>query len=80
MTTKEQIAEINPDAKIADGFDAAIIGYDAAGGCAVYDYDRCMTILMERDRMTYDESHEYMEFNVVSSYVGDYMPIFVHTF
>ena len=80
LTKKEQIADLNPEALFADGYDAAIIGYDAAGSCAVYDYDKCMTVLMERDEMTYDESHEYMEFNVVSSYFGDFTPIFVHAF
>ena len=71
------ISDINPDAVFADGFDAAIIGYDA--NCTVvYDYDKCMKILMERDSMTEHEAHEYMEFNVVSAYVGDFTPIFIH--
>ena len=71
------ISDINPDAVFADGFDAAIIGYDA--NCTVvYDYDKCMKILMERDSMTEHEAHEYMEFNVVSAHVGDFTPIFIH--
>ena len=74
---KEHIADINSEALFADGFDAAIIGYDS--NCTVvYDYDKCMKILMERDSMTEHEAHEYMEFNVVSAYVGDYTPIFIH--
>ena len=71
------ISDINPDAVFADGFDAAIIGYDA--NCTVvYDYDKCMKILMKRDNMTEHEAHEYMEFNVVSAHVGDFTPIFIH--
>ena len=79
LTKKEQVADINPDALFADGFDGAIIGYDAAGSCCVYDYDKCLKVLMERDDMTYPEAHEYMEFNVVGAYVGDFTPIFMHT-
>ena len=76
-TCTDIISDINPEAKFADGFDAAIIGYDA--NCTVvYDYDKCMEILMERDSMTEHEAHEYMEFNVVNAYVGDFTPIFIH--
>jgi len=28
--------------------------------------------------MTTQEAHEYMEFNVVNAYVGDFTPIFIH--
>ena len=79
LTKKEQVADINPDALFADGFDGAIIGYDAAGSCCVYDYDKCLKVLMERDDMIYPEAHEYMEFNVIGAYVGDFTPIFIHT-
>ena len=80
LTKRDQIADINAEALLADGFDNALIGYDAAGACAVYDYDKCMTVLIERDGMNYIEAQEYMEFNVVSAYVGDFTPIFIHTF
>ena len=80
VTKRDQIADINSEALLADGFDNALIGYDAAGACAVYDYDKCMTVLIDRDGMSYEEAHEFMEFNVVSAYVGDFTPIFIHTF
>ena len=73
------IGDINEHALFADGFDSAIIGYDASSYCVVYDYDKCLKVLMERDAMSYPDAHEYMEFNVVSSYVGDFTPIFVHS-
>ena len=76
-TCTDIISDINPDALFADGFDEAIIGYDA--NCTVvYDYDECMKILMKRDDMTKQDAHEYMEFNVVNAYVGDFTPIFIH--
>ena len=78
MGLKEQIADINLDAKFADGFDDALIGYEANGACAVYDYDKCLKVLVERDEMDEHEAHEYMEFNVISAYVGDFTPVFIH--
>jgi len=78
MTKKEQVADINPDALFADGFDEAIIGYDATGACCVYDYDKCLKVLI-RDGMDWPDAQEHMEFNVVSAYVGDFTPIFIHT-
>ena len=80
LTKKEQIADLNPETLFADGFDRALIGYNATSFCAVYDYDKCMTVLIERDGMSYEEAHEHMEFNVVCSYVGDFTPSFIHTF
>ena len=73
------IGDINEHALFADGFDSAIIGYDASSYSVVYDYDKCLKVLMERDDMTFPAAHEYMEFNVVGSYVGDFTPIFIHT-
>lgn len=76
---KEHIADINSEALFADGFDDAIIGYDAVGFRVVYDYDKCSDILMKRDGMTKHEAHEFMEFNVVGAFVGDFTPLFIHT-
>jgi hypothetical protein len=67
---------------IADGFDKALIGVgrQCMTDIAVYDYDKCVDILIERDGMSYDEAVDYMEFNVVGSYVGQQTPIFLqHT-
>ena len=75
---RDIISDINPNAFFADGFDAAIIGYDANCTVVVYDYSKCMKILMERDNMPDHEAHEHMEFNVVGAYVGDFTPIFIH--
>jgi hypothetical protein len=80
FTKKEKIADLNPEALFADGFDDALIGYDSSSFCAVYDYDKCLKVLVKRDGMSFAEAHEYMEFNVVSAYVGDFTPSFVHTF
>ena len=64
------IGDINEQALFADGFDEAIIGYDASGFCVVYDYNKCLDVLVKRDKMSMCEAHEYMEFNVVGAFVG----------
>ena len=77
-TCRDIISDINSEALFADGFDDAIIGYDAAAFRTVYDYDKCSDILMKRDGMTQHEAHEFMEFNVVGAFVGDFTPLFVN--
>jgi hypothetical protein len=66
----------------ADGFDEAILGVGRRCGqpnLLVYDYHKCCEILVKRDKMTYEEAEEFMEFNVVGAWVGESTPIFVHT-
>ena len=54
MTTKQKLAFIAdqyPESLTADGFDEAIIGFDASGGNVIYDYNKCLKILMESHNM-----------------------------
>ena len=72
------ISDVNPKAMKADGFDDAILGMSTRIGddnLIAYDYDKCIEILQEE--MSYEEAVEYMEFNVVGSYVGEGTPIFI---
>jgi len=78
---KEELSQINPDALLADGFDHALVAYVQTKGrptVALYDYDACVRILMERDDMEREEAEEFMEFNVVDAYVGEHTPSFAH--
>jgi len=65
----------------ADGFEDAIIG---VGGrinmpeVLIYSYNKCVKILMKRDNFTHEEAIEWMDYNVVGSWVGETTPIFVH--
>lgn len=65
----------------ADGFEDAIIG---VGGrinmpeVLIYSYNKCVKILMKRDNFTYEDAIEWMDYNVVGSWVGETTPIFVH--
>jgi len=42
-----------------------------------YDYEKCIKILMRRDKMDYETAAEYMEFNVVGAWVGESTPCFL---
>ena len=64
----------------ADGFDYALIGVCERAGqptIAMYDKDKCINLLIERDGMTEEEAEEYLYFNVVGAWVGEYTPCFV---
>ena len=77
MDMIESIAEINEEALFADGFDDAVIGIDTYGR-VVYDYDKCVDILMdEDDGLEYIDAIEHMDYNVTGAYVGEYTPIFI---
>lgn len=67
------------EALVADGFDGAIIGMARQFNqtLVVYDEDKCLAILMERDGMTEEEAIEFFEFNVVGAYVGGGTPVYV---
>jgi len=63
----------------AEGFDKAIIGvgqqFDKPDRL-IYDYDKCLLILMTDQGFTEEEAIEWMEFNVKGAYVGEGTPIF----
>jgi hypothetical protein len=79
---KDQLAEENPDALLADGFDQALIGVARRCGqppLAVYNYDLAVMLLCIRDKMTPEEAHEHMDFNVVGAWMGPNTPVWLYT-
>tara|TARA_B100001250_G_scaffold378958_1_gene369194 strand:- start:1071 stop:1352 length:282 start_codon:yes stop_codon:yes gene_type:complete len=87
MNSTEKLAkikEVNPDAILADGFNDAIIGVcGRAGGMGpvvLYDVNKCLEILMERDGMSAEGAVEFFEFNVCGAWVGDETPVFADMF
>jgi hypothetical protein len=80
--TREEIAEINPEALLCDGFDEAIIGIAERinlGPIVAYSVDKIINIMVERDGMTYEEAMEYYDYNIIGSWMGDNTPIFITT-
>ena len=60
-----------------DGFDNAIIGYDARTNNIIYSYSRCIQILREEQDMDVEQATEHLEFNTVCAYLGEYTPHFM---
>jgi len=62
---------------LMDGFDEAFVGYTTRMNepdVAIYDYDKMVTVCMQRDGMTYDDAIEYIEFNCQGAWVGEQTP------
>ena len=80
---KEDIADINPDALLADGLDEAIIGVGSQftnTPVVVYDYDKCVEILMRDNDWDHEDAIDWMQFNVIGAYMGAGTPIFMTKF
>jgi len=74
------VAEYNPDALFADGWDACLVGVvERFGMCpvALYDKDLIVDKLMRRDKLSLEEAEEYFVFNIVGAYVGENTPAFM---
>jgi len=76
------MGNIMTEALHAVGFDKALIGYSSRAGSdldgvAIYDRDKCIEILMDRNNIDYMDAVEFFEFNVLGSWVGDKTPIFM---
>jgi hypothetical protein len=80
--TRQELVELTGDDELlfADGFDDAILGVGGRCGrppVVVYDRDRCIQILVDRDGMTLDEAQECFAFNTEGAWVGDRTPLFL---
>ena len=75
------LTEANENAITADGYEDALIGvgHRFGGAIAVYDLNKCIGILMERDGMTEEEAREFFDFNTLGAYAGPFTPIFLET-
>lgn len=62
---------------LADGFEKALLGYGfrCQLPVAVYDYRKCIKILMKS--MSEEDAEDFMNYNVLGSYVGEQTPIFI---
>ena len=77
---RNELAErFGSDIVFANNFDFAIIGVSLGfhSGRVVYDTNKMGEGLMEIDSIDYDDACEYIEYNVLGSYVVDNTPIYV---
>jgi hypothetical protein len=64
----------------ANGFETAFMGLIRRCGkpaVAIYDYEKCIEILMQQGIPTQEEAIEFMEFNVVGAWQGEGTPGFL---
>ena len=78
-TVRDAICEMGfEEAVVFDNpaYDEAIVGV-SDGGRAVYDYDRMVQVLIQRDDMEADEASDFVSYNAVRAapYAGEYAPI-----
>ena len=76
----DDLADLNPDALLADGLEAALVGYTVNHHhphVAVYDIEKCVQVLVDRDGMTAEEADEFLSFNTLGAYVGENGPLYV---
>ncbi|GCD12897.1 hypothetical protein [Clostridium tagluense] len=82
IKVREYLAEIDPALILYDGFDSAIIGVGERCGMeqvVIYDKDKMIIIMIERDGMTEEEAIEYYDFNINSAYIGKRTPIVIES-
>jgi hypothetical protein len=74
-----EILDVYQDEELlmVDGFDEAVIGIEALKLRLVYDINKMRSILIERDEMTFEEAMDFLDHNVLGSYVGEQTPIYV---
>ena len=78
-TTVHDITGEEVECWVAEGLDDALLGYgDQAGQTvAVYDYDKCLEIFMQRDGMDREEAAEHMSYNVAGTHLPGKTPVFL---
>lgn len=82
MTVLEQIIEQFDEEEllIANGFDEAVVGIVPKTMQLVYDTDKIIKILMNRDGMSEEEAFDYFYYNIEGAYVGEKTPIIMLTY
>jgi len=77
------IDEIAEGAILLNGLDEAILGvveeFGAVGCRILYSKHKILTILCERDGMTWSEAEEFYDYNILGLYAGEQNPIFLIT-
>jgi len=80
MIDKEHLMEVlaEEECLTADGFDTALVGCTyGANVVAVYDIQRMIDVLVN-EGMDHDDAVEFLEYNVVSAYLGEKTPLYVN--
>lgn len=83
MNTEDyDIDEMAEGAIKLDGLDDAILGIVEEFGNGpriLYSKNKILNILSERDGMTWSESEEFYDYNILGLYAGEQNPVFLIT-
>jgi hypothetical protein len=79
---RDNISLIDSKMLFCEGLDNGLVGcrvsFDENNkDIAVYDLRKCVDCLVD-DGMTDSEAMEYLDYNTLGSYVGEYTPCFIH--
>ena len=69
-----------PEIMTVDGFDDCIIGLTRGFGDkyrVVYDREKVVQKLVDRDGMTIEDAEEFFEFNIIGAYMSESDPIYL---
>ena len=82
MITEDELWALEESVLKVDGFDDAIVGISEGisiqhNSVLIYDRDKIIDTLMNRDGMTDEEAIEYYEYNIAGAYMGEKTPIFM---
>ena len=68
--------------KLADGYEDAFVGTTISAfsrkQVALYDYDKCIMILMHDNNWSEEEAVEWFDYNTIGAWIGDDTPIFIN--
>lgn len=80
---REWFASYNSEAVLFTGYESAIIGIAERCSCealVVYDAERCVDILMQRDGMSEEDARDFFAFNTLGCWAGPGTPLFLWKF
>lgn len=80
MTHRDILVEIGLEDSIVfenPDYDSAIVGYDENSQRIIYDYEKMVEHLMNKDGMTYEDAVEFIDYNTIRAcaYMSDGAPI-----
>lgn len=77
------LADTDEQMLLMPGYDDALIGWVEQIGrppIALYDIEKLMDIMMNKEGMTEEEAWEHYHYNIVGGWVGEYTPAFAYLY
>ncbi len=68
---------LEDEAIVYPDFESALIG-ETTNGAAVYNYNLLVKAVMKRDSVDRMVAIEFVDFNIVNAYLGEFTPVIVY--